>query len=74
MRLGITHNNFLSYLGIIGVTLFIVFTMKLIPSLKSTPAESTAAVSALDSAGVLFKLGISFIVKTINKVTPMMPK
>ena len=47
MRLGITHNNFLSYLGIIGVTLFLVFTMKLIPNLKSTPAEATAAVSAL---------------------------
>ncbi len=37
MRLGITQNNFLSYLGAIGVVLFIVFTMRMIPILKSTP-------------------------------------
>ena len=42
MRLGITQNNFLSYLGIIGVGLAIVFTMKLIPNLRTTP--TTAAV------------------------------
>lgn len=38
MRLGITQNNFLSYLGIIGVGLAIVFTMKLIPNPTTSPA------------------------------------
>lgn len=37
MRLGITQNNFLSYLGIIGIGLLIVFTMKLIPTFKAQP-------------------------------------
>ena len=40
MRLGITQNNFLSYLGIIGVGLVIVFTMRLIPNLKSNPTAT----------------------------------
>ena len=38
MRLSITHNNFLSYIGIIGIGLAIVFTMKLIPQFKTNAA------------------------------------
>lgn len=37
MRLGSTQNSFLSYFGIIGIGLAIVFTMKLIPHLKAAP-------------------------------------
>ncbi|MEO0570905.1 MAG: Dabb family protein [Bacteroidota bacterium] len=40
MRLSITHNNILPYLGTIGVVLAIGFTMKLIPDLKTTPAAT----------------------------------
>jgi len=43
MRLGITQNNILSYLGIIGVGLFIVFTMKMIPNLKTTTTVTPMA-------------------------------
>ena len=40
MRLGITRHNFSSYLGIIGIGLFIVFTMRLIPNMKTAPAAT----------------------------------
>ncbi len=40
MRLGITRTHFLSYMGIIGVGLVLVYTMKLIPQLKPTAATT----------------------------------
>ena len=49
MRLSITHNHFLSYLGIIGVGLALVFSMKLMPQLKA----NTVATPILEKAKTL---------------------
>jgi len=40
MRLGITQNNILSYLGIIGVILVMVFTMRMIAIVKTSPTTA----------------------------------
>ena len=56
MRLGITRTHFLSYLGIIGVGLVLVYTMKLIPELKpSTTATPMVEDTKTLRHVVLFK-------------------
>ena len=46
MRLGITQNHFLAYLGIIGVGLVIVYTMRLIPESNTTATPPPMAENA----------------------------
>jgi len=77
MRLGITQNNILPYLGSIAIVLCIVFTMKLIPNVKA----ATTATPSVDQNKTLrhvvlfkFKEGTTDEeLKTVEKAFEALP-